>query len=99
MKPNNYGLFSEKFKNVFFVVASNFLPNHANKLNYPDLHRDVWLPMMTRVKRVELNQGHEGGVFPYEAVHLAGALEALAAQRAERILAEAAGYLDSNESA
>ena len=95
VKQNNYGLFTEMFQGAFFVVASNYLPPHSDRMTHPTLFNNVWRPMMTRVQRVEFTQGHKTGVFPYEAEHLAGALDALAAERAARITLEAAEYLES----
>jgi len=41
---------------------------------------------MTRVKLVELTESHLDEIFPYETIHLAGALAAIADERSKELI-------------
>jgi len=79
-KSNLYERFAETkeatFAGTFFLLASNRIPEWAVQKDYPELYRDQWEPLMTRVELVKIEESWvNSACFPYDAIVLAGAIK------------------------
>ena len=81
IRNNFYTKYTPKqFKQTFFIVSSNSLPEMANDYQRDtDTHKHQWLPLESRVDIVMLEESFAGKTkeFVYDAPTLATALKAL----------------------
>lgn len=84
MQPNLYEKLPEeggkRWAETIFVVASNKLPYWSRPSKMNQLYEQQWLPLMTRVHMVWMEQSFAGEhSFPYDETTLAYALKSLQA--------------------
>ena len=78
MRPGLYLKFEKVYEDAKFVIASNTLPSSDAAKQGNDFHKNVWLPITTRVDfACMVNSHNENKDFPYTKIQLANALQFL----------------------
>ena len=74
VKGNLWEKWGSKYKDVFFLFASNSIHYSSNKDKFPSQWKNKWEPIEKRGQIIELTQQFEEGTPPYDSKILAHAL-------------------------